>query len=1117
MSSAHEGPIKKVFLSSTGEDLHQYRDAAFTAIQRLPEIHCERMEDWGANESQPLDLCKRKLLECDLYVGIIGHCYGSIPPSSDRSFTEWEYDLATEYKIPRLIFMAPDDFPVAARMLVKQGPEQMEKIKAFRERIGREITYAAFRDPRELASEIVTAIYKQLAKPSSKISPHENDWKEIRRDYLESVRAHFEEWNARYTELRVTTDIRVATYKGVRIGDDDKASQLWFEEIFSKKSHSDKPSVVVVLGDPGAGKTTACQRAVWSLAKKSLKNLDRPVASNITIPVYIDLGKFRTESYGGLRDYQQILALIAAEMQYILAKRIPGIQIDHRTSHRYIVQDSFVFFFDGLNEVGRQHRDALIAGLEAFIGLIKNSGHQVLITTRKMDYEFEIQPSLPMEKYPPMEILEFDNAGLSEFVMRDLGEVHEIEKILAKTKKSGQAREILDRLIKGRSLNPWEDIAALKVEVGTLSSDLQAGFEQGMKNINLAQNLLSVLHEPDYSRILWLSQNPSTLRDVVDVYRYFSGDLPQSRIQLLKNAVLARMVHQKKTKPPELRDRIPDDLKFKAMQQIAFKMTDPSEGLQMKREQALKLISEVLKGYSQPFTPETLLHEVEFNDGLIVERAKGYISFVKQPYQEFFAVQEIYQRWKNLNNEGKDPLRSNELKQFFSDRSFFQLTSGIAGLLGPQEAQNLVDHLSKRRSSRMLAALCIRNMDPAPGGMISGFLQSTKKRILKYAKVPCHLSDNAFLFLVICASGFISVHLSAYDMFKTFTMALIYSASSFKNAIWSALITIALGISANLLGRKFVLRKGGSETNSITFHLNLKKCFWVSLFSLILVMGYLAKAYLPGITHNILYILATMTFLAFVYVTCKLIVFVLVECLNIGTVWTEEYLVKHHLIPLMETIRELGPMAVSHILEIRHEFSQNNLMSPRISDAVNRTWAVSPKTFFQLEKNLDKTETHAEAVEVIMIFAQRSDVAPGFRKELIEKIFSIAKLSPSIGTVCEALDKLSVLAKQYTETRKDIVQMLLIVLDDKQRDVQIRRFAYSKLKELGLKEIKYPKRNQHEKKQFALKFLYALAGIMAVVFLGYLIWGTKHQVEFDSTREVPIEIKIDSNRPTGNK
>ncbi|HYX24048.1 MAG TPA: DUF4062 domain-containing protein, partial [Thermoanaerobaculia bacterium] len=82
MSPAKRSAVRHVFLSSTAKDLGPYRDAVFRAISGLDGFHCVRMEDFGARDWEADDFCRAKVSECDVFVGLIGHLYGSSPPES---------------------------------------------------------------------------------------------------------------------------------------------------------------------------------------------------------------------------------------------------------------------------------------------------------------------------------------------------------------------------------------------------------------------------------------------------------------------------------------------------------------------------------------------------------------------------------------------------------------------------------------------------------------------------------------------------------------------------------------------------------------------------------------------------------------------------------------------------------------------------------------------------------------------------------------------------------------------------------------------------------------------------------------------------------------------------
>src|SRR5512133_3925144 len=103
--------IRKAFLSSTGKDLAEYRQAVFDAINGLDGWKCVRMEDFGARPRPIHEFDAAAVRKCDLFVGILGHRYGTILRGHKSSYTEQEYDTAVGLNLPRLMFIAPDDFP----------------------------------------------------------------------------------------------------------------------------------------------------------------------------------------------------------------------------------------------------------------------------------------------------------------------------------------------------------------------------------------------------------------------------------------------------------------------------------------------------------------------------------------------------------------------------------------------------------------------------------------------------------------------------------------------------------------------------------------------------------------------------------------------------------------------------------------------------------------------------------------------------------------------------------------------------------------------------------------------------------------------------------------------
>ena len=149
--------IKKVFLSSTYRDLKDYREVAYRDINCLDSYKCVWMEDFGAKNWASDKYCRAKVGECDIFVGILGHLYGSCPNGSEQSYTEREYEVAVEAGIPRLMFLAPSSLPPNADL--RESEVTWKKQLDFRGRVSEERVRETFNDPQDLGKKVIKAIY----------------------------------------------------------------------------------------------------------------------------------------------------------------------------------------------------------------------------------------------------------------------------------------------------------------------------------------------------------------------------------------------------------------------------------------------------------------------------------------------------------------------------------------------------------------------------------------------------------------------------------------------------------------------------------------------------------------------------------------------------------------------------------------------------------------------------------------------------------------------------------------------------------------------------------------------------------------------------------------------
>ena len=146
----------RVFLSSTSKDLAEHREAVLGAIARLDGFSPIAMENFGARDLTASQIDEAKIRECEVFLGLVGHCYGSSPAGNPISYTEQEYDRAKALGRPRLMLVASNDFPLPARLIEPEDKRRRQEV--FRSRVLEERVVALFDEAGRLQSLATQAL-----------------------------------------------------------------------------------------------------------------------------------------------------------------------------------------------------------------------------------------------------------------------------------------------------------------------------------------------------------------------------------------------------------------------------------------------------------------------------------------------------------------------------------------------------------------------------------------------------------------------------------------------------------------------------------------------------------------------------------------------------------------------------------------------------------------------------------------------------------------------------------------------------------------------------------------------------------------------------------------------
>jgi tetratricopeptide (TPR) repeat protein len=109
----------QVFVSHTSDMAHfperrSFVQAGLDAVNRAGMAPVD-MRYFAAREGKPADYCRQRVRECEIYVAVIGFRYGMMVPGEAVSYTELEFDEASNAGLPRLVFLLDDsaDLPAA--------------------------------------------------------------------------------------------------------------------------------------------------------------------------------------------------------------------------------------------------------------------------------------------------------------------------------------------------------------------------------------------------------------------------------------------------------------------------------------------------------------------------------------------------------------------------------------------------------------------------------------------------------------------------------------------------------------------------------------------------------------------------------------------------------------------------------------------------------------------------------------------------------------------------------------------------------------------------------------------------------------------------------------------
>jgi hypothetical protein len=161
--------MAKVYVSSTIVDLRPERQAV---LDWLRLARHQAVDSYLPNSDTVRDSCLDDIAECDLYVLIFGHRYGSRPADDNPeklSIMQLEFRRAGERGIPRVALMRTSIPDVSLSDM--EDPQRAALVFAFRAEVARQVRPAEFADLEGLIRGLSTGVQGELDKLAKKEKP----------------------------------------------------------------------------------------------------------------------------------------------------------------------------------------------------------------------------------------------------------------------------------------------------------------------------------------------------------------------------------------------------------------------------------------------------------------------------------------------------------------------------------------------------------------------------------------------------------------------------------------------------------------------------------------------------------------------------------------------------------------------------------------------------------------------------------------------------------------------------------------------------------------------------------------------------------------------------------
>ncbi len=414
--------------------------------------------------------------------------------------------------------------------------------------------------------------------------------------YLDGLIEKYRYWAEKYTPLAGIAEVRAAAAEGPRLDLPMLFMPTGFEKLeehgFGIGRRTERVPVddlrkavadyrrLVILGEPGAGKTTTLWRLAYDLA---IAAKDDPRAP---LPLLAPLGAY-TGSEPPLDYAQGFFDELGPYLPaYLNSKRV-------------------ILLLDALNEMPQQDYKKRIEHIQNLLNQYRDT--PVVITCRKMDYV----ETLWLEK---LEIKPLEPWRQREYLQRYLGQA-EGEKLFWQMVGDPKVADLW---------RIWQRVGGTWMQFWTATGIPDDVRIKGMDASHWLQ-----LRKKDLPPLLVLGRNPYMLVMTAQVYATREGVLPHNRGQLLAAFVDALLTREEKRCDPRI--WLGADILSKSMARIAYAMQQAGDlGTAVNAQWAAKQLVQ------RDVDASLVIHQCA--SATLLDTSDSEVRFVHQLVQEYFTA-----------------------------------------------------------------------------------------------------------------------------------------------------------------------------------------------------------------------------------------------------------------------------------------------------------------------------------------------------------------------------------------------------------------------------------------------------------------------------------------------